>query len=94
MGAALLGVRHPIISVGWLRGLLEDFLGEHGQVDAPVAPDVATLGLEVSVLVVLGVEVGTQVIIVLDQEVGLADANPETLMLMVMPLAAGTSMVS
>ena len=36
-----------------------------------------TIGLKVSVLVALGVEIGTQVVVVLDEEVGLANANPE-----------------
>ena len=36
-----------------------------------------TLGLQISVLVVLGVEFGTQVIIVLDEEVGFADTYPK-----------------
>ena len=36
-----------------------------------------TVGLEVGVFVLLRVEIGAQIIIVLDEEVGLANANPE-----------------
>ena len=38
-----------------------------------------TLGLEVGVFMVLGVEISAQVIVVLKEEVGLANANPEEL---------------
>ena len=38
-----------------------------------------TISLKVGVLVALGVEIGTQVVVVLDEEVGLANANPEQL---------------
>ena len=38
-----------------------------------------TIGLKVGVLVALGVEIGTQVVVVLEKEVGLANANPEEL---------------
>ena len=37
----------------------------------------ATLGLQIGVLVVLAVEICTQVVVVLDEEVGLTDTNPE-----------------
>jgi hypothetical protein len=43
---------------------------------------VTTLGLKVSVLVVLRVEISTQVVVILDEEVGLADANPEEVALL------------
>ena len=33
-----------------LMYLLEELLGEHGQIDAPVAPDVTTVGQRKSVL--------------------------------------------
>ena len=33
--------------------LFEDLLGEHREVDAPVAPDVAALGLDVFVFIAL-----------------------------------------
>ena len=36
-----------------------------------------TIGLEVSVLMPFRVEIGTQVVVVLDQEVGLTDTDPE-----------------
>ena len=38
-----------------------------------------TLGLEVGVFVVLRVEISAQVVVVLDEEVGLADTYPEQL---------------
>lgn len=38
-----------------------------------------TISLKVGVLVALGVEIGTQVVVVLEEEVGLANANPEEL---------------
>ena len=38
-----------------------------------------TVGLEVGVLVTLRVEIGAQVVVVLDEEVGLAAANPENM---------------
>ena len=36
-----------------------------------------TIGLEVGVLVLLAVEVSTQIVVVLNQEVGLTNTNPE-----------------
>ena len=36
-----------------------------------------TLGLEVGVLMVLGVEIGAQIVVVLYEEVGFADTDPE-----------------
>ena len=41
--------------------LLENLLGEHGQIDAPVAPDVTTVGLYILVLVALAVPIVAQV---------------------------------
>ena len=57
--------------------LLKQQGSEFGEIDSPVAPDVTTIGLKIGVLVALGVEIGTQVVVVLDEEVGLANANPE-----------------
>ena len=36
-----------------------------------------TVGLQIGVFVTLGVKVGTSVVVVLDEEVGPADTNPE-----------------
>jgi hypothetical protein len=33
--------------------LFEDFLRKHGQVDAPVAPDMTTVGLKIGVFMLL-----------------------------------------
>ncbi len=56
--------------------LLEDFLGEHGQVDAPVAPDVTTFGLDVLVGIALRVPESTQVDGALIEEVGATHSHP------------------
>ena len=47
------------------------------EVDAPVAPDMTAIRLQISIFVMLGVEVGAQVVVVLEEEVSLADTNPE-----------------
>ena len=56
--------------------LFEDLLGEHRQIDAPVAPDVAAVGLDVLVVVTLAVPVVTQVDGALVEEVGLTHTHP------------------
>ena len=56
--------------------LLENLLGEHGEVDTPVAPDVTAVGLDVLVLVTLGIPVVAQVDGALIEEVGVAHAHP------------------
>ena len=38
-----------------------------------------TIGLHISVLVLLRIKISTQIVVVLDQEVGLANTNPEQL---------------
>ena len=61
--------------------LFEDLLGEHGEVDAPVAPDMASVGLHILVFVTLAVPVVTQVNGALVEEVGLAHSHPVELWL-------------
>ena len=56
--------------------LLEDLLGEHRQIDAPIAPDVTAVSLDVFVLVTLAVPVVAQVDGALIEEVGLAHTHP------------------
>ena len=56
--------------------LLEDLLGEHRQVDAPVAPDMAAFGLDVLIFVALRVPVVAQVDSGLIEEIGLAHTHP------------------
>ena len=58
------------------RGLLEYLLGEHRQVNAPVAPDMATVGLDVLVFITLAIPVFAQVDCALIEEVGIAHAHP------------------
>ena len=41
--------------------LLENLLGEHGEVDAPIAPDVASFGFYILILIALGVPIVAQV---------------------------------
>ena len=61
--------------------LLENLLGEHGEVDAPVAPDVTTIGLYILVLVALAIPVVAQVYCALIEEVGLTHTHPVELWL-------------
>ena len=56
--------------------LLEDLLGEHRQIDAPVAPDVTAIGLDVLVVVALRIPEGAQVDGALVEEVGLTHSHP------------------
>ena len=56
--------------------LLKYFLCKHREVDAPVAPDVATVGLYILVLVTLAVPEGTKVDCALIEEVGAAHTHP------------------
>ena len=61
---------------GIFRALFEDLLGEHRQIDAPVAPDVTTIGLDILVLVTLAVPVVAQVDGALIEKVGLTHTHP------------------
>ena len=56
--------------------LLEQSLGKHGEVDAPVAPEVAAVVLVVFVGVAVVVEILAQLLVHLHEEVFLADCNP------------------
>ena len=56
--------------------LLEDLLGEHRQVDTPVAPDVTAVSLYILVGITFAVPVGTQVNSALIEEVGLTHTHP------------------
>ena len=56
--------------------LFEDFLGKHGEIDAPVAPDMSTIGFYILVFVALAVPVVTQVNGALVEEVGLTHSHP------------------
>ena len=55
--------------------LLEDLLGEHRQIDTPVAPDVTTIGLYILILVAFAVPVSTQIDSALIEEVGLTHTH-------------------
>ena len=66
----------PLDNGGGIAVLLKDFLGEHRQIDAPVAPDVTAIGLYILVLVTLAVPVSTQVDSALVEEVGLTHTHP------------------
>ena len=61
--------------------LFEDLLGEHGEIDAPVAPDMSSIGLYILVFVTLAVPVVTQVNGALVEEVGLTHSHPVELWL-------------
>ena len=61
--------------------LLKNLLGEHGEVDTPVAPDVTTIGLYILVLVALAIPVVAQVYCALIEEVGLTHTHPVELWL-------------
>ena len=56
--------------------LLEDLLGEHRQIDAPVAPDVTAIGLNILVLIAFAVPESTQVNGALIEEVGFTHTHP------------------
>ena len=56
--------------------LLEQSLGKHREVDAPVAPEVAAVVLVVFVGVAVVVEILAQLLVHLHEEVFLADGNP------------------
>ena len=51
-------------------------MGKHGQVNAPIAPDVASVGFHILIFVALGIPVVAQIDGTLIQEVGLAHAHP------------------
>ena len=59
--------------------LLEQFLGEEGEIDAPVAPDVAAVGFIVFARVAVGVTVVLQDEGVALNAIGTAHGNPEEL---------------
>lgn len=66
----------------WIGGffclsVLEEFLGEQGEVDAPVTPDVAAIVLVVFVGIALCVEVFTQFVVHPYQKIFLTNGNPE-----------------
>ena len=63
-------------SLSFYTSLLENLLGEHGEVDTPVAPDVTTIGLYILVLVTLAIPVVAQVDCALIEEVGLTHTHP------------------
>ena len=52
---------------------------EFREVDTPVAPDMSTIGFQIGVLMMLAVEIGAKIVVVLDEEIGLTDTNPEKL---------------
>ena len=56
--------------------LLENLLGKHGEVNTPVAPDMATIVLIVLVGVVMVIEVLAQVCVHLHEEIILANGYP------------------
>ena len=56
--------------------LLEDLLCEHRQIDAPVAPDVTTIGLYIFILVALAIPVGTQIDSALIEEISITHTHP------------------
>ena len=56
--------------------LLEDLLGEHREVDAPVAPDMTAIGLNIFIGITLRIPIGTQIDGALIEEVGLAHTHP------------------
>ena len=61
--------------------LLENLLGEHGEIDTPVAPDMTTIGLNILILVTLAIPVVTQVDCALIQEISLTHTHPVELWL-------------
>ena len=69
-------------------GLLEDLLGEHRQIDAPVAPDVAAIGLNILIFVTLAIPESAQVNGALIKEVGLTHTHPVELGLAAEELSA------
>ena len=66
----------PLDNGGGIAVLLEDLLGEHGEIDTPVAPDVTAIGLYILVLVTLAVPVSAQVDGALIEEVGATHTHP------------------
>ena len=68
-------------SLSFYTSLLENLLGEHGEVDTPVAPDVATIGLYILVLVAFAIPVVAQVYCALIEEIGLTHTHPVELWL-------------
>ena len=58
------------------ESLLENLLGEHGEVDAPVAPDVAAVGLYILIFVAFGVPVVAQINGALIEEIGFTHTHP------------------
>ena len=56
--------------------LFKNLLGEHGEIDTPVAPDVTSVGLYILVLVTLAVPVVAQVNSALIEEVGVTHSHP------------------
>ena len=66
------------IPASW-RGFLflfEDLLGEHREIDAPVAPDVTAIGLHILVGITFAVPVSAQIDSALIEEVGLTHTHP------------------
>ena len=66
----------PFGRVGVGPSLAEYLLGKHRQVDAPVAPDVASVGFHIFIFIALCVPVVAQVHGALIEEIGLAHAHP------------------
>ena len=66
----------PLDNGGGIAVLLEDLLGEHGEIDTPVAPDVTAIGLYILVLVTLAVPVSAQVDGALIEEVCATHTHP------------------
>ena len=58
------------------ESLLENLLGEHGEVDTPIAPDVAAVGLYILIFVAFGVPVVAQINGALIKEIGLTHTHP------------------
>ena len=56
--------------------LLKYLLGKEGEIDAPITPQMATVVLEVFVLIALGIKISTILFIGLVEEVGFPDGYP------------------
>ena len=66
----------PLDNGGGIAVLLEDLLGEHGEIDTPVAPDVTSVGLYIFIFITFAIPVVAQVDGALVEEIGLAHAHP------------------
>ena len=66
----------PLDNGGGIAVLLEDLLGEHREIDTPVAPDVTAFGLYILIFVALRVPVCAQVDGALIEEVGATLTHP------------------